>query len=163
MRLLAIVFAAVLATGAPVRAQEQAGKAPLIVGVWKLNVDTSGMRLPADYMEIREYRVRPDGYLIGLLIQGRVSGPYHYLQFAARSDGKPYPEYSDTIVSDLVAAGTPTPRAYSETIDDEYTTDWTDWMNGRIVGHGKKTVSKDGRTLTITVDGSPQIRVYDKQ
>lgn len=144
-------------------AQAPAVEQPKIAGVWKLNAEKSNMRVPPDYLEIRQYAMRPDGYLVGLLIQGRAAGPYHYLQFAARSDGKPYPEYSDNIVSDLVAAGTPTPRAYSEKIDDEYTTDWTDWVNGRIVGHGKKTVSKDGTTLTITVDGSPQLRIYDRQ
>ena len=157
-------FAFVLILTASVWAQDSPARpAPLIVGTWKLNAEKSGMRVPPDYAEIRQYSVRPDGFLVGLLFTGRVQGPYSYLQFAARSDGKDYPEYSDRVVADMVAAGTPTPRTYSETIDDEYTTDWTDKVNGRITGHGKKIVSKDGRTLTITVDGSSQLRVYDRQ
>ena len=136
---------------------------PKIAGVWKLNAEKSNMRVPPGYMEIRQYAMRPDGFLNGLLIQGTPQGPFHYLQFTAKSDGRDYPEYSDPIVADMIAAAKPTTRTYAETLDDEYTTDWTDKVNGRVTGHGKKTVSKDGSTLTITVDGSPQVRIYDRQ
>jgi hypothetical protein len=87
----------------------------------------------------------------------------HYLQFTAKSDGKDYPEYSDDIVAELIASGTPTTRSYSERIVDAYVTEWTDKVNGKVTASGKKTVSKDGRTLTISVDGTSQIRVYDRQ
>ena len=139
---------------------------PPIVGVWKLNVEKSGLRgVPADYVEIRQYSVRQDGYLIGLLITGTPLRGYHYLQFVARSDGKDYPEYSDTIVGDLIAAGRPTPRAYAETHIDDYTTEWTDKVDGRVTAHGRKIVSRDRTTLTITVEGSSAAppRIYDRQ
>jgi hypothetical protein len=135
---------------------------PAISGVWKLNPEKSGMRVPADYVEIRQYTMRPDGFLVGLLIQGTPRA-YHYLQFVARSDGKDYPEYSDQIVGDLVAAGQPTRRTYAEKMTDEYVTEWIDKVDGRITAQGKKTVSKDRKTLTITVDGSTTVRVYDRQ
>ena len=74
-------------------AQTSAGKAiPLIVGRWKLNAEKSNLRLPPDYLEIRQYDLRPDGFLIGLLITVNARG-YHYLEFTAKSDGKDYPEY----------------------------------------------------------------------
>ena len=104
----------------------------------------------------------PDGYLVGLLVTSSPRG-YHYLQFTAKSDGKDYPEYSDDIVAEMIAKGTPTPRSYSERIVDEYVTDWIDKVNGRVTASGKKTVSQDGRTLTITIDGATQVRVYDRQ
>ena len=148
---------------APAFAQERNATQPKIAGTWKLNPDKSNMRVPPGYLEIRQYAVRPDGFLNGLLIQGTPQGPFHYLQFTAKSDGKDYPEYSDQIVADMIAAGKATTRTYSESMDDEYTTDWTDKVNGRVTGHGKKIVSKDGGTLTITVDGSPQVRIYDRQ
>ena len=47
--------------------------------------------------------MRPDGFLVGLLITGTPQA-YHYLQFVARSDGKDYPEYTDTLVADMIAA-----------------------------------------------------------
>jgi len=145
--------------------QEPALKpAPLIVGTWKLNPEKSHLRLPPDHVEIRQYRLRADGFLVGLLITGSTEG-YHYLQFVARSDGRDYPEYSDQIVGDMVAAGTPTRRTYAETVIDDYVTDWTDKVDGKVTAQGKKTVSMDGRTLTITVDGAPasQVRIYDRQ
>jgi len=164
MRASAVAAAVLVLAASAVRSQEQARQAaPPIVGVWKLNPEKSNMRVPPDYVEIREYTVRPDGFLVGLLITGNPPRGYHYLQFVAKSDGKDYPEYSDQIVGDLVAAGTPTRRTYAEHAIDEYVTDWTDKVNGAVTGHGKKTVSKDLKTLTITVDGSPAIRIYDRQ
>jgi len=135
----------------------------LIAGTWKLNAEKSQLpSMPAGFFEIRQYTMRPDGYLVGLLMTSSPRG-YHYLQFTAKSDGKDYPEYSDDIVAELIASGKPTTRSYSERIVDEYVTEWTDKVNGKVTASGKKTVSKDGRTLTITVDGASQIRVYDRQ
>jgi hypothetical protein len=159
---VAVAIFALLASS--VWAQERAGQTtPLIVGTWKLNPERSGVRVPTDFMEIRQYSLRPDGFLVGLLMTGNALQGYHYLQFVARSDGKDYPEYSDQIVGDLVAAGRPTRRTYAETPIDEYVTDWTDKVDGRVTAHGKKTVSMDRKTLTITVDGSSQLRIYDRQ
>jgi hypothetical protein len=141
----------------------EAQNAPPIVGTWKLNTEKSQLLpLPAGFFEIRQYTMRPDGYLVGLLMTSSLRG-YHYLQFTAKSDGKDYPEYSDDVIAELIASGKPTPRSYSERIVDEYVTEWTDKVNGKVTASGRKTVSKDGRTLTITVDGSSQLRVYDRQ
>ena len=163
MRHAGFVVATTLVIAASAIAQERAAQpTPSIVGTWKLNPEKSSMRVPPNYIEIRQYSLRPDGFLVGLLIQGTPQA-YHYLQFVAKSDGKDYPEYSDQIVGDMVAAGTPTRRTYAETLDDEYVTDWTDKVDGRVTGHGKKIVSKDQKTLTITVDGSTTVRIYDRQ
>jgi hypothetical protein len=136
---------------------------PLIAGTWKLNPEKSTVRVPANRVEIRQYRLRPDGYLVGLLITTDAQGGYHYLQFTAKSDGKDYPEYTEVLLADMIAAGKQTPRTYAETIVDQYTTDWTDKVDGKVTSHGKKIVSKDGKTLTVTVEGSPLVRVYDRQ
>jgi hypothetical protein len=147
------------------RTQPAAGKAtPLIVGRWKLNAEKSNLRLPPDYFELRQYNLRPDGFLIGLLITVNAQG-YHYLQFTAKSDGNDYPEYSDQLMADMIAAGKQTPRTYSEKVIDDYVTEWADKVAGKVTLQGKKTISTDGKTLTITVDGRPasQARVYDRQ
>ena len=135
---------------------------PPIVGMWKFNPEKSTARIPPGSVEIRQYGLRPDGFLVGLLISGNTQG-YHYLQFVARSDGKDYPEYSDQNVADMVAAGKPTSRTYAERMLDEYTTEWIDKIDGRVTAQGRKIVSKDRKTLTITVDGSTAIRIYDRQ
>ena len=149
-------------------AQTPTGKEPmpLIVGSWKLNPQKSNLpNFPADRVEIRQYRLRPDGFLVGLLIQTDPQGGYHFLQFTAKSDGKEYPEYSDQIIADMIAAGRQTPRTYSETIVDDHVTNWVDKADGRVTSQGKKIISQDGKTLTVTVDGAPasQGRVYDRQ
>jgi hypothetical protein len=149
----------------PIWSQAPANRSsPLIVGRWKLNAEKSNLNLPPDYFEIREYSLRPDGFMTGLLITVDARGS-HYLQFTAKSDGKDYPEYSDQIVADMIAAGKPTPRTYSEKIIDDYVTEWVDKADGKVTSQGKKTISRDGKTLTITVDGRPasQARIYDRQ
>jgi len=164
VRTLGVLAGLLLAGLAPVLAQSQAPAVaqPPIAGTWKLNAEKSGVQVPADYVEIRQYRLRPDGYLVGLLFTGNARG-LRYLQFTAKSDGKDYPEHSDQIVADMIAAGKPTPRTYAETKIDDYTTAWIDKVNGKITGQGRKIVSKDGQTLTITVDGQTAVRVYDRQ
>jgi hypothetical protein len=155
----AIIVAALLFGTAPVQAQT----VPKIVGTWRLNTEKSGLApLPAGWFEIRQYGLRPDGYLVGLLVTANARG-YHYLQFTAKSDGREYPEYTDDLLADLIAAAKPTVRTYAETTVDEYVTEWTDRANGAVTASGRKVISTDGRTLTITVNGSPQVRVYDRQ
>lgn len=155
---VAILLAAITAFAQSPPATPQ----PPIAGTWKLNPEKSGVQVPPDYVEVRQYRLRADGYLVGLLFTGNARG-LRYLQFTAKSDGKDYPEHSDQIVADMIAAGTPTPRTYAETKIDDYTTAWIDKVNGKITAQGRKIVSKDGQTLTITVDGQTAIRVYDRQ
>jgi len=162
MRPSAIALAIIVLLALTAWSQDRAGKTPPIVGIWKLDPEKSDLRVPAGAIEIRQYSLRPDGFLVGLLITGNAQG-YHYLQFVAKSDGKDYPEYSDLVVGDLVAAGTPTRRTYAETAIDEYVTEWIDKVDGRITARGRKIVSKDRQTLTITTDGRSQVRIYNRQ
>lgn len=158
-----LIVPAVVLTTLVCSLRVDAQRQPAIVGTWTLNAEKSKLPpMPAGFFEIRQYAMRPDGFLVGLLLTHSPRG-YHYLQFTAKSDGKDYPEYSDEIVAEMIAAGTPTPRSYSERIVDEYVTEWADKVNGKITASGRKTVSKDGRTLTITVDGASYVRVYDRQ
>ena len=156
---LATIALALVITAPALRAQA----VPRIVGIWKLNTEKSGLPpLSMGSFEIRQYSVRPDGFLVGLLVTSNARG-YHFLQFTAKSDGTDYPEYTDDLVADMIASAKPTTRTYAEKIIDEYVTEWTDKVNGRVTGSGRKIVSPDGKTLTITVNGSAQLRVYDRQ
>ena len=145
-------------------AQAPAGKAvPLIVGTWKLNIEKSGLRnVPPQVLQIRQYKLREDGYLVGLAITVNGQGNPSFLQFTAKSDGKDYPEYTSDLLADLLATGKQTTRTYAERIIDDYTTEWIDKENGRITAQGKKTISKDGKTMTIHGAG-PQPQVFDRQ
>jgi hypothetical protein len=157
------VFIATLAATCFCVVTARAQTAPPIVGTWKLNREKSQLpAVPASWFEIRRYALRPDGYLVGLLVTSNDRG-VHYLQFTAKSDGKDYPEYSDDLLADMIAAAKPTTRTYAESVIDESTTAWTDKVNGKVVATGRKIVSKDRQTLTITVDGRSQVTVYDRQ
>ena len=134
----------------------QARAVPLIVGTWKLNFEKSGIRnVRPEVFQIRQYKFRDDGFLVGLLISANGQGRVSFLQFTARSDGKDYPEYTDDLLAETIATGKQTTRTYSEKIIDDYVTEWIDKANGTITGQGKKTISQDGKTLTITNDNAP--------
>ena len=157
--LIATLVLTTLTCGTPAGAQT----VPPIVGVWKLNREQSQMPpAPPGWLDIRQYALRPDGYLIGLLFTSNDRG-VHYLQFTARSDGRDYPEYSDDLLADMIAGGKPTTRTYSETIVDEYVRAWADKVNGTVTASGRKIVSRDRKTLTITIDGRSQTLIYDRQ
>ena len=148
----------------PAWAQTSAGKAtPLIVGQWKLNAEKSNVRLPPDSVEIRQYSLRPDGFLTGLLITVNAQGS-HYLQFTAKSDGKDYPEYSDQLYGGYAK---PRVNRHRALILRRQSTlrHGTIREAGKVIFQGKRTISKDGKTLTVTVDGGPssQALVYDRQ
>ena len=146
-------------------AQAPANKTvPLIVGTWKLNPEKSGIgNVPPQAFQIRQYKLRDDGFLVGLLISANAQGRISYLQFTAKSDGKDYPEYSDDLLAEMIATGKQTNRTYSERIIDEHITEWFDKANGRITAQGKKTISEDGKTLAIYTDGRLQPQIYDRQ
>jgi hypothetical protein len=48
---------------------------------------------------------------------------------------------------------------------DDFVTEWVDKVDGRVTAKGRKIVSRDGATLTITEDDQPNARprVYDRQ
>jgi hypothetical protein len=85
---------------------------------------------------------------VTVLSDGRVN----FLQFAAKSDGKDYPEYDSTTLADYQANGTSTRATYSEKRIDEYTVEVTDKVDGNVTAHGTRAVSEDGSTMTIELD-----------
>lgn len=160
---IALSLVVEITSAAPWARAPQSNAIRLIVGRWKLNTEKSNLPpMPENQFNLREYRMRGDGYLVGLLVTSNQAG-YHYLQFTAKSDGKEYPEYSDDILAEKLATGKETSRTYSETIVDDYVTQWTDKANGRVTAQGTKTISKDGKTMTILTEGSPRMQVYDRQ
>jgi hypothetical protein len=162
MRTVLLAGAAVLLLLPAASAQQAAVAQPPIAGVWKFNPEKSGTRIPPGAAEFRQYAMRPDGFLVGILVTFQPDGSFRTLQFTAKRDGKDYAEYSDQNLADTIAAGTPTARTYSETAIDADTTQWIDKVNGKITAQGRKIVSADRKTLTITVDGHPQARIYDR-
>ena len=143
---------------------------PHILGTWTLNVAASRLPGPPPRTHVRKYSLGPDGTLVGLAVIVDANGNPDFLTFAARSDGKDYPEFNSQFLARWVVQGTKTSREYTETPVDERTVDWADKFDGRVVASGQKWISPDGRTLSFTADSKDAqgqavtfLYVFDRQ
>jgi hypothetical protein len=159
-----LLLAVICGGSSSIRAQTASAKVPLIVGTWHLNFEKSGMtKSSPQVFNVRQYSMRDDGFLIGLLVSENGAGRVSFLQFAAKSDGKDYPEFSEDTLAEMLVTGKQPTHTYAERIIDEHTAEWIDKNNGRITSQGRKIISEDGKTLTITVNGSTTKYIYDRQ
>jgi hypothetical protein len=127
-------------------------QAPYIVGTWQFNAAAS--RLPPGPMprvHVRRYSLSENGTLVGLAVIVDANGNPHFLQFAAKADGKDYAEFDSEALAAFQIDGTKPPRTYSETAVDPRTVEWVDKYDGRVISSGKKWVSEDGKTLSFTI------------
>lgn len=123
---------------------------PHIVGNWRLNVAASRLPGPAPQTHVRRYSVTEDGTLIGLAVVVDANGNPSFLQFAAKADGKDHPEFDARSAAQYLTDGSAPPATYAETPIDSHTVAWVDKYEGRVTGSGRKWVSADGQTLSIT-------------
>jgi hypothetical protein len=129
---------------------------PHILGTWTLNRELSEYPGPMPQSEVRRYRITDDGFVIGLAVIVDAEGNPEFLQFAARTDGEDYPEYSSGTLAQLQMHDIQTPLAYAEVPLDEHTIEWFDKFEGEVYAHGTRAVSEDGQTLTITANFTDQ-------
>jgi hypothetical protein len=123
---------------------------PRILGNWQLNVAASRLPGPAPRLHVRRYSLAEDGTLVGLAVVVDARGNPTFLQFAANPDGTDYPEFDARSAAQYLIDGSAPPGTYAETPVDSHTVDWVDKYQGRVTAHGKKWVSEDGQTLSIT-------------
>jgi hypothetical protein len=146
-------------------------QAPYVLGTWKLNVAASRLPPgPPPQVHVRRYSLAPDGTLVGLAVVVDAAGNPYFLQFAAKADGKDYPEFDSGALAALQIDGTKPTGTYAETPVDSHTVDWVDKQSGKVTAHGRKWVSADGTTLSFTVEatdvrGAPLsfLFVFDRQ
>ena len=157
LRLLATMFGFMLGMMAP--AAHAASPDNLILGTWQLNVARSRFTPgPGWRSQIRIYRATPDGVAVtwtGLDAHGgkmRVSYAYAY-------DGRDYPMLGSASYDTLNAVRT-----------DERTVRSEEKRDGKIAGIAVRTISPDGKVLTITDQGTnrkgqkfSQLLVFDRQ
>lgn len=144
---LSLALLALAVVSMPAQAQ-----VPHIVGTWKLNLEASEITGSEPQSQIRQYSLAEDGFLVGLAVTIDASGNPGFLQIAAKSDGKDYPEYSSGDLAMLQMNNTATPLAYAERIIDEYTVEWFDKYQGEVYATGTRQVSEDGQTMTLIVN-----------
>ena len=126
---------------------------PAVIGTWKLNFEASKVPGPPPQTHVRSYRLADNGMLIGVAVIVDAQGRPSFLQFAAKVDGKGYPEFSTDSAAKYLSDGTPPPRTYAEIpTDDPLKVKWVDKAGGKLLFSGEKWVSADGKKLSFTVD-----------
>jgi hypothetical protein len=156
-RFLAFVFGSIF--GLALSVAHSAPPDDPVLGTWKLNVEKSTFSPgPGWQSQIRVYQRTPAGILVtwtGLDAKGdkmQVSYTYKY-------DGKDYPMVGSASYDTLNAV-----RIDALTVKSE------EKRNGKTVGIAVRSVSPDGKVLTITDEGTnrkglafSQILVFDRQ
>lgn len=146
--MLWLVAVLLIATSASVSAQ-----VPAVIGTWRLNVEASRFAGPPPQTHVRSYRMTSDGILIGVAVIVDAQGRPNFLQFAAKLDGKDYPEFNMDSAGKYLSDGTAPPRTYAEIpTEDPLKVKWVDKMGGKLLFSGEKWVSADGKKMSFTVD-----------
>jgi len=128
---------------------------PAVIGTWKLNAAASKLHGPAPQSEVRSYRLTRSGLLIGVAVSIDAHGQPQFLQFAARPDGKDYPEFDTRSAAEYLAAGTVPARTYAEfPTADPRKVRWVDKARGAVIASGEKWVSADGQRLSFSLDAA---------
>jgi hypothetical protein len=152
-----VVAALAMAVGAPSRSTSQ--PADIVAGTWALSVSKSMMTPgPLPKSQTRTYQVT--GKHVKSVQKGiDAEGKPTLVQFSANYDGKDYP-YTGSPLWDTIAL---------RWVDD-YTVSFVQKKNGKVALTGKRVVSTNGKTMTISgkgrdADGKPSeiFLVFDRR
>jgi hypothetical protein len=131
-----------------------------IIGTWKLNVAKSTFTPgPGWRSQTRTYRATPGGGVSVDWIGVGARGEAMHVSFISRLDGKDYPMKGSANYDTLNAV-----RVDALTVKSEEKRD------GKVVGIAIRTLSSDGKVMTITDEGTnrkgmkfSQVLVFDRQ
>jgi hypothetical protein len=154
MRIAAIVAAGLVVLSGTATAQSKNDPS---IGSWKLNVAKSTFTPgPPINGDTRSYEVNDEGWLIVTTETIQPDGKRTGVRFAAKFDGKPYPQ---------IGRFAPTVTLITYEPVDKLTLKYTQRdASGKVVSTNTRTVSADGKTMTIeqkTTDdkGRPVVNV----
>lgn len=146
------IFVASLVCSLSLLTATAGAQVPRVLGVWEL--DPAASSIPQGFplaSETRSYDLRADGYLVNLVIRKLANGRPDFIQIVAKSDGKDYPQYQSAPLAEFQVNGTQTPATYSETIIDDSSVSIVAKFGGRVINKGVRSISADGKTMTIKV------------
>ena len=155
------LFAPVVSS-ASLMAQTVTSQEPRI-GTWRLNVEKSQFAVgTAPRMQVRRLQLREDGFVVFTQVGIDAEGGPTFIQTTYKFDGKPYREFTQINLPEFAATGT-TPNVNIYRLVDAYTVeiDRLD-ASGRVTATSKQSMSRDGKTLTVTSATRPT-QVWDKQ
>ena len=154
-----LVLAAASASGL----SQSAGQVSPIIGTWKLNPQKSKLvyNLPPRSL-VRKYEDRGGGVYIFTQDGRSADGTKMFSMYVAKDDGKEYP---------LVIQGADDLGSIMLKAIDAYTTEQTEKHGENVSSTATRTISRDGKTLTLTVKlrGGGEtgemvdVMVFDKQ
>jgi len=130
------------------------------VGTWALNVNKSKLDAaePAPKSSVRTYSATPDGLKVTIHTV-KASGEPHDMSSSFSYDGKQHPATGSEDYDTIAVTRTGPNDSKSEFI-----------KGGKVIGHLTRSVSSDGKTMTITSDlvnakGTHihDVAVYDRQ
>lgn len=116
------------------------------MGTWKLNVTKSKYQPgPPPKESTRVHEDRGSGFVLVTTDSVNAQGVKTHGAYVYKPDGKQYPQagLSQTTVQTIAL-----------TAVDAYTVEFTTWVDGKMVGTGKRVVTKDGKTMTIETKGT---------
>jgi len=139
------------------------------IGTWVLNNQKSKLGGPAPNAFIERYELRADGFIVGTRsVVGNDSSP-SFEQVAFKYDGKEYEWWDNATLADFMTTKKRTPKTLAVKSIDTYTVEYVGKDEGKVVVTGKRTISKDGKTMTFTAKAvTPQgpldvVAVFDKR
>jgi len=131
-----------------------------VVGTWKLNVTKSSFTPgPGWRSQTRTYSLEPGGGVLVRWTGVGANGEAMQVSFVSKLDGKDYPMKGSANYDTLNAVAV-----------DAFTVRSEEKRDGKVVGVAKRTISADGKVMTITDDGTnrngekfSQVLVFDRQ
>jgi hypothetical protein len=150
--LLNALFALPLTTAVSVASGAEMGPDPA-VGTWALNVGKSKMDAssPAPKSSMRTYTSTGDGLKVTIHTI-TAAGDAHDMSAAFTYDGKQHPATGSEDYDTIAVTRTGANDSKSEFFKD-----------GKVIGHLTRSISKDGKTMTITTDltNAKGMKVHD--
>lgn len=162
MRLIQCVMmcVAIVVLTSPGAAQQQT-EPFMAVGTWKLNpaksTGAAGSQLQSR-SRIHTIEARGGGVTVNRIEQINADGSTQTSYFTCKADGTPYP------IIAINSNGTTQVGSMTETRVDASTIKWAIANSeGKVTASGIRTVSKDGKTYTLSGGANGNALVYDRQ
>jgi len=125
------------------------------VGTWQLNLEKSTHDPGSAPRNLtRTVEDRGDGFFVMTRDGIDAEGNRSFAQYAYKRDGKDYP---------ILELGLETPLSISAVSVDAYTEEFTVKSDGKGAGTATRTVSRDGKTTTMTSEGSDAVSLFERQ
>ena len=157
MLLLAVLLTTVVAQMPKAAANDPS------LGTWVLNAQKSNFASgPVPKAFVERYDLRPDGFIVSTRSLIAADGSPAFEQAVFRYDGKDYEWWDNASLAEFLASGKRAPKTLSVKSIDTYTVEITGKQAGKVIASGKRTVSRDGKTMTFTVKSvTPQGQSVD--